>query len=214
VWAPDGKSIYYRSDGNKGPPDIFRWVLGEANGAVFHQDAAVEEPRDVSSDGRWLLYTQARHFASEMLILPLEPGGRARPVASTPFNVASPRFSPDARFIAYSSDASGSPDVYVRPTAPSTASAIRVSQHGGSRPRWSGDGRELFYLAPGGKLMSVPVAADGTPGEPQLLFTVANAVDFDPSSDGTRLLVQVADQSSEPVVHLLINWPGRLTNAR
>ena len=146
-----------------------------------------------------------------MHILPLMPNGPARPVTNTPFNESSPRFSPDARWIAYGSDASGSPEVYVRPAATSAASPVRVSRHGGTLPRWRGDGRELYFLAPGGKLMSVPIAADGTPGAPEMLFTVASAVDFDPAPDGTRLLIQLAEQSSEPVIHLLINWPGRLT---
>lgn len=58
---------------------------------------------------------------------------------------------------------------------------MRVSRNGGSLPRWRGDGRELYFLAPAGKLMSVPVAADGTPGAPEMLFTVTSAVDFDPA---------------------------------
>lgn len=211
VWGHDGRTIYYRSDGNKGPPDIFRWVLGEGTGAVFHQGPAVEEPRDVSRDGRLLLFTQARYLGAEMHILPLAPPGPPRPVTSTPFNESSPRFSPDARSIAYASDASGSPEVYVRPAGTSSASPVRVSRDGGSLPRWRGDGRELYFLAPGGQVMSVPVAADGTPGAPELLFTVTSAVDFDPAPDGSRLLVQLAEQASEPVIHLLINWPGRLT---
>ena len=210
VWGHDGRTIYYRSDGNKGPPDIFRWILGEGTGAVFHHGAAVEEPRDVSRDGRWLLFTQAQYLGAEMHILPLAPPGPPRPVTSTPFNESSPRFSPDAQWIAYGSDASGSPEVYVRPAATSSASPLRVSRNGGSLPRWRSDGRELFFLAPGGKVMSVPVAADGMPGAPEMLFTVTSAVDFDPAPDGTRLLIQLAEQSSEPVVHLLINWPGRL----
>jgi Tol biopolymer transport system component len=213
VWGPDGRTIYYGSDGNKGPPDIFRWVLGEGTGAVFYQGRAVEKPRDVSRDGRSLLFTQALHFGTDMHILPLMPNGPARPVTSTPFNESSPRFSPDARWIAYASDASGSPEVYVRAAGTSAASAVRVSRHGGSLPRWRSDGRELYFLAPGGKLMSVPVAADGTPQAPELLFTVTSAVDFDPGPDG-RLLIQVAEQSSEPVIHLLINWPARLTPSR
>jgi Tol biopolymer transport system component len=214
VWAPDGRTIYYRSDGNKGPPDIFRWNLGEDHGAVFHQGGAVEEPRDVSRDGRSLLYTQAQHFASELHILPLVPPGPSRRVTNTPFNESSPRFSPDARWIAYASDTMGSPEVYIRQLGAAPASPVRVSQGGGTLPRWRGDGRELYFLAPGGKLMSVPIAADGTPGQPELLFTVANAVDFDPAADGARMLIQVDEQASEPVIHLLINWPGRLTQAR
>lgn len=214
VWDHDGRTIYYRSDGNKGPPDIFRWILGEGTGTPFHQGMAVEEPRDVSRDGRWLLFTQSQHFGSEMHILPLMPSGPPRPVTSTPFNESSPRFSPDARWIAYQSDASGTPEIYVRPAGTSSASPVRVSRQGGSLPRWRSDGRELFFLAPGGKVMGVPVAADGTPGAPEMLFTVTTAVDFDPAPDGSRLLVQLAEQSSEPVIHLLINWPGRLKPSR
>ena len=210
VWTPDGGALFYRSDGGGGPPDIFRWTLGEKNGIIFHRGRAVEEPQDVSADGRSLLFTQARQVeGADVHILPLVPNARPNEVIATPFKESSPRFSPDGRWIAYASDASGTPEVYVRPvTMPGTA--VRVSQQGGKQPRWGKGGRELYFLASPGKLMSVPIGADGTPGTPEMLFAASSAVDFDAAADGSRFIVQLAEQSSEPVVHLLTNWPARL----
>jgi hypothetical protein len=112
--------------------------------------------------------------------------------------------------VAYSSDISGRPEVYVRPFEGSAA-AVRVSQSGGSLPRWNPNGKELFFLGPGGRVMAAPVAGNGF-GVPRVLFQVADAADFDVSPDGTRFLVHLPERR-EPV-HLLVNWRGRLPAER
>jgi Tol biopolymer transport system component len=210
VWTPDGGTLYYRSDGGGGPPDVFRWIFGQKDGTLFHRGRAVEEPHDVSPDGRSLLFTEARHVeGADVYVLPLVPNARPNELLTSPFNEYSPRYSPDGRWIAYSSDASGAPEIYLRPVN-EAATAIRVSQQGGTRPRWGKAGRELYFLAAHGKLMSVAIGADGTPGTPEMLFQAGDAVDFDAAADGSRFIVQLAEQSSEPVVQLLLNWPARL----
>ena len=72
------------------------------------------------------------------------------------------RFSPNGRWVAYVSNQSGQSEVYVRAFATdfssgsaSTGGSVLVSRGGGTAPRWRGDGRELFYLAPNGKMMAV-----------------------------------------------------------
>jgi eukaryotic-like serine/threonine-protein kinase len=210
VWAPDGRTIYYRSDGGGGPPDVFRWILGQKDGTLFYRGRAVEEPHDVAPDGRSLLFTEARQVeGADAYVLPLTPNSRPNELLTTPFNEYSPRYSPDGRWIAYSSDASGAPEIYLRPVN-GPASAIRVSQQGGTRPRWGKGGRQLYFLAGHGKLMSVAIGADGTPGTPEMLFQAAAAVDFDAAADGSRFIIQLAEHTSEPVVQLLLNWPARL----
>ncbi len=71
---------------------------------------------------------------------------------------------------------------------------------------WRRDGKELFYVAPGGRLMAVSM--DG--GTSRQLFQAADAIDFEPASDGSRFLVQLEERSTRPALHLLINWPARL----
>ena len=81
---------------------------------------------------------------------------------------------------------------------------------GGPRPRWRPDGKELFFLGPGGRLMVVPAANDF--GVPRVLFQAADAADFEVNADGTRFLVHLPERR-EPV-HLLVNWLARLAPPR
>jgi Tol biopolymer transport system component len=209
VWAPDGRTIYYRSDSGGGPPDIAEFRLGEERRAWVYRGGAAEEPLDVSSDGKWLLVSNSSSTGTDLNALPLKPPGPLRPLVATPFNELSPRFSPDGRWVAYQSDLSGRPEVYVR-TFEGTAETRRVSKDGGTRPRWGRDGRELFFLGQAGRLMAVAMSADGMPSTPRTLFQAAGALDFDVAPDG-RFLVQLEERSADPTVHLLINWPARLS---
>jgi dipeptidyl aminopeptidase/acylaminoacyl peptidase len=207
VWAPDG-TIYYRSDGGGGPPDIFKRPPGGDERVLVHRGPGIDEPHDVSPDGRSLLLVQYNESTgADIQLLPVMPPGPPRAVAATPFQELSPRFSPDGRYVAYSSDLSGRPEAYVRPTDGTTA-AVRLSQEGGTRPRWRQDGSELFFLGPGGRLMVVAVGKEF--GVARQLFQAAGAVDYEVAPDGTRFLVHLDQNSSAPSVHLLFNWRARL----
>ena len=113
-------------------------------------------------------------------------------------------FSPDGRFIAYTSNESGRYDVYVEPLPQSDRKWL-ISPNGGYEPRWRADGREIYYLSEDRKLMAVSVSSGAVPfGVPQLLFqTVVHAgVDsfrthYVPDRDGTRFLVHT--RSGEPI---------------
>jgi Tol biopolymer transport system component len=208
VWARDGRTIYYRSDGGKGPPDIRILRPGTDRGTMLYAGPTVEEPKDVSPDGKWLLYASFFVTGSDILALPLEGGGEPRPIATTPFNETSPRFSPDGKWIAYSSDLSGRPEVYIRAVEGDEPGA-RLSRDGGTRPRWRPDGQELYYLGPEGRVMVVPITGSSF-GSPRLLFQNAGAADFEPAPDGSRFLMQIQPRAIAPPVRLLVNWQARL----
>ncbi|MFN2441695.1 MAG: hypothetical protein ABR517_03320, partial [Thermoanaerobaculia bacterium] len=210
VWAGDDSTIYYRADGFGGPPEIVEIRHGAAATMLF-RGPGVEQPEDVSPDGKWLLFVTRRASNSDIHLLPLERPDEAQPLVTTPFNDTSPRFSPDGTWIAYSSDVSGRPEVYVR-RFEGQASAIRVSRDGGSRPRWRGDGNELYFLAPGGGVMAMDVGEDF--GSPRVLFVAADAADLEPAPDGSRFLVQLEERTAEPPIHLLVNWTERLREGR
>jgi len=207
VWSADGNTIYYRTDGY-GPPDIAQWRLGEDHGAPLYRAPAVEEPQDVSPDGKFLLYIVQASSGQDIRILPLSPPGPPRDFAATPFDEQSPRFSPDGKFVAYSSNVSGQPEIYIRPFEGS-GGAVRVSKDGGTQPRWSRDGSELFFLAPDSRVFAAPMT-HGAPGSPSLLFRAAGAVDFEPEAGGKRFLVQIEERTSEPPIHIMTNWQERL----
>src|SRR5260370_36705250 len=106
--------------------------------------------------------------------------GERKPIsfAHTEYNEREGQFSPDSHWIAYVSDESGRPEVYVQPFQGSSGGGgrVKISQDGGDQPRWRRDGKELFYCSPDGKLMAVDVVATSpelTPGIPQLALPAA-----------------------------------------
>ena len=135
------------------------------------------------------------------------------------------QFSPDGSWMAYTSDESGTNEVYVQ-TFPKLGTREQISTSGGSQPRWSGDGRELFYIAPDGRLMAVSVKS-GPKFEasvPTTLFKTRIAdlfgaenngyiTNYTMSRDARRVLIStVSDESNlVPATTIFINWPATLT---
>ncbi len=138
-------------------------------------------------------------------------------VRKTAFDEIEGRFSPDGKWVAYVSNQSGINEVYVRGFATdfssgsaSVGSTTLISRGGGTAPRWRRDGRELFYLAPNGKMMAVDVK--GGPafevGPPTALFeTPPGAVVGDVTPDGKRfLLVTPEGPSASAPFTVVLNW--------
>jgi len=125
-------------------------------------------------------------------------------------------FSPDGRFVAYSSNESGRFEVHVQ-TFPKTDSKWQISTNGGYEPRWRGDGREIYYLSGDGKLVAVSVSAGPSFGVPMPLFqtrvlpgVTSFRTHYVPSRDGRRFLVNT--QSDEPglPITVVLNWTAGL----
>ncbi len=123
-----------------------------------------------------------------------------------------PAFSPDGRYVAYVSMESGRFEIFVQ-SFPGPAGKWQISTEGGEDPVWSRNGKEIFYVASGSRLMSVPVTAGETfqAGNPQLLFEArfkgANGQQYDVSADGQKILVdaEVAELGVTPIT-LVQNW--------
>src|ERR1700688_1000555 len=94
--------------------------------------------------------------------MPIGGDGKPMPYLVTPFNESQAQFSPDGRWVVYTSNETGTKEVYVRPFPMSSAGKCPVSNGGGSQPRWRRDGKELFYFAPDSTLMAVDVSAAGS----------------------------------------------------
>jgi eukaryotic-like serine/threonine-protein kinase len=217
VWFPDGSSVAYRSD-RKGPPDVYEIALGAPGSerAVLELPG-VQQPEDISRDGRFLVYCNNVSAESGVWLLPLF--GDRKPVRwfQTRFAQRSPRFSPDGRWIAFESDESGDPEVYVALTE-GGGEKQRLSPAGGKLPRWRKDGKELYYATPDGFLMAVPIAP-GTPlaaGTPVQLFHLETAIeDYDVTPDGSRFLVSTpSEKVRESPIRVIVNWPATLKAER
>jgi eukaryotic-like serine/threonine-protein kinase len=137
---------------------------------------------------------------------------RASQLWESTANLTAPRWSPDGRWLAYGSDETGSPEVYVRPES-GPGAATRISVSGGEFPFWRQDGRELFYRAPNGAIMSVGVVPGSKPvlSEPSVVLA-------DPPLNRLVRAFQVTPQGEfvgfareDPLLFTLVtDWPARV----
>jgi serine/threonine protein kinase/DNA-binding beta-propeller fold protein YncE len=227
VWSSDGKNIVY-SQGN----DLY---LTDASGGgpavAVLKNANAKSASDLSRDGRFLLYTEIDpKDGADIWYLPdpLKPGA-SKPVKWLGTNAieSQAQFSPDSRWVAYTSGESGGDEVYVRPF-PSGPGRMKVSSSTGREPRWSQDGTEIYYLSATDtkthKLFAASVrpGRDGTPdiGVPQPLFEISAALTtpqrnvfiYSRAPNGWFLVNILAD-TTPPTINLITNWqnlaPGR-----
>jgi serine/threonine protein kinase/Tol biopolymer transport system component len=224
VWSPDSSRLVFASARNG------KWDLFEkpANGATDEQPLLVtardKVPLDWSPDGQVLLYTsQDPKTGLDLWALPLAGERKPVPIVQTQFDERQGQFSPDGRWMAYVSNETGSDEIYIRPF-PGPGSKWQVSTTGGIDPRWRRDGQELFYVAPDGKLMAVPiqVTADShilSPGTPIALFPTrfANGANitlgpllskaqYAVARDGRFLMNVAAEDTTPSPITLVLNW--------
>ena len=185
-------------------------------------------PTDWSRDGRFLLYmtgalggpTAPEAAGVDIWMLPLGGDRKPVPVLQTNFNELQARLSPDGRWMAYVSDESGRFEIYVKSfnapstTAPTPEGKWLLSKGGGTEPRWSRDGRALFYLGVGGSVMAVDIKTTPAfePGMPKPLFQIpAGATIWDVAPDGQRFLLPVLTaESSRVPFTVVLNWTSAL----
>ena len=175
---------------------------------------------DISPDGQYaLLLKNDPLTGADLWLLPLAGDRRLKPYLVTKENTVDARFSPDGRWVAYVSDESGRPELYVQ-SFPEPSRAIRVSVNGGDRPEWRKDGKELYFIAPDRNLMAVAVNGTGPlfqVSPPQPLFRVKTAgadysrQQYQPSADGTQFLFNSQVEDTTPLVlNVLLNWKAQV----
>jgi dipeptidyl aminopeptidase/acylaminoacyl peptidase len=214
--SPDGRVALTVVSGPSS--DIYIRRAGSAEPAEpLVKSSLVKHPNDWSADGKYLIYDEHTATAHQDLwIVPMEGAHTPIPFLATPADETSAAFSPDGKWIAYSSDESGRRDVYVRGFAPdrnpaATAAQWTVSVNGGDKPRWSRDGKELFYIATDGKMMAVPIKSGPAfePGVPTPLFDtrVTGYMPYDVAPDGRFLInTMPADATSRSSLTVVVNW--------
>ncbi|HYT65842.1 MAG TPA: protein kinase [Vicinamibacterales bacterium] len=225
VWSPQGDRLAYSSE-RGGSIELF---VKNAGGSGKETPLAVpgliagKFAAHWSPDGKYLLFVAGGRILarSDIWARPFDAKQTAFAIAETPYVETQPRVSPDGRWIAFVTSEAGFVDVYLT-SFPAASDRQRVSAHGGMYPRWSVDGREIFFLTlpPDNTLMSAPVTYDQAGphvGQSRPLFRAAqrpvvrlDGYPYDVSPDGRRFLVNILDQRPHEPLALVVNWVGTL----
>ncbi|MBK5294540.1 MAG: serine/threonine-protein kinase [Acidobacteriia bacterium] len=231
VWSPDGARVLFSTDRIAGVGSIaIGMFAGSGNQAEFPVKGNTT-PIDWSWDGRYLMYVKDDSTnVRKLWILPLHGDRKPIPFAQSGFVEPDAKFSPDGRWIAYTSNKSGRFEVYVRsmPAAllgdEAAAGERQVSVNGGGGPRWRRDGKELFFHTPDGMLQSVDVKGTGAwqAASPRPLFKTCGGFwtaywqnNYDVTADGKRFLFSCAlppasGEENSTRIHVMINWTSKL----
>jgi Tol biopolymer transport system component len=228
VWSPDGTALALASESRA--PNFFlelAWMpdlsatpevlVPSRNGSNWFL------PSSWSPDGRFLAYTMMHDdFKKDVWLYPIGDGGGGTggpvPFLDSPANERDGAFSPDGKWIAYTSDVSGRNEVYIRSVRKEKPEVTPVSSGGGVGPIWSRDGRELFYRL-GYKVMAVSIGGGDRlePTAPRTLFEGRFRLTFgesggnyDVSPDGRFLMVRAKDLVTPDVIHVVFDWPEAL----
>lgn len=226
IWSPDASRIIFASNPS-GVDDLYQKLAsGVKDEEPLLKSGKDKIPTSWSRDGRFLLYrtSDPKTTMDGLWVLPLEGGKKPFPFLHTEFNNHEGQFSPDGRWVAYASDESGRDEIYVRTfspdpmaSGPDSAGKWLISTEGGNGPHWRGDGKELYYRAPDGKLMAVEIATNPVfrAGVPKALFQTpqtafSSAYSWDVTSDGKRFLFPApTEQGAAPFI-VVLNWQAEL----
>lgn len=216
VFSPDGQRVAYLSQRPDTPGIYQKHVGGTASEELLI--GVRGNPTDWSPDGRFILYQSTNRDEMQWDLWAVSPTGERKPIplVRTEHNERGGKLSPDGRWIAYHSSESGKEEVWVQPFPP-TGNKWQVSIGGGFSPRWRGDGKEIFYIAADGKLMSVDVTADDTfdvgRTKPlfQAMFREGAYGGYAVSRDGQRFLMKMppAPEDVTPIT-VVVNWTATL----
>jgi serine/threonine protein kinase len=220
-WSQDGY-VYYTSD-PAGFYDLFRIPASGTGGEEKVYQVAMDKwMNDVSRDGKAILYTaSALNTGYDVWIKPVGPSGQPQALFQASYPETDGQFSPDGGWIAFVSRESGREEVFLAPrNAPGRRQQVSVD--GGGQPRWSRDGREIFFISPGRDLMAAPVRLSGATAEVSAAKPLFHSNDFqlgwdlrvrttyEVASDGRFLFaVPVEEPDARPIV-AVVDWTSGL----
>ena len=217
IWTLDGKQITF-GFGQIGASDVFSVPAdgsGEPERLTTSEIEMGQLPSSWSPDGVLAYQEGPSSRSQDIWVLSPEGEGKAEPFVVTEFSESHPMFSPDGRWIAFTSNRSGRNEVYVKPY-PGEGGIVPISTEGGNQPLWARDGEELFYRN-GNQMMVVSVQTQPTfkPETPRLLFegsynySYANlTANYDVTPDGQRFVMikESEEELTATSINVVQNW--------
>jgi Tol biopolymer transport system component len=220
VWSPDGSRIVFGSD-REGPRNLYqRSATGASKEELLLKSDFNAYPVAWSRDGRHIAYViNDPNTKIDVWVLPLFGDQKPFPFANTAASERGAKFSPDGKWLAYVSDESGIPQIYVE-SFPSSGGKWQVSTSGGYHLAWRHDGKELFYVSADRKMMAVDIKGEGATfesGPPKTLFDLrvptftSSQAQFAVTADGQKFLIAntFGENKSEPIT-VALNWTADL----
>jgi Tol biopolymer transport system component len=222
VWSPDGSKIAFWVNSKDSTYDIYvRPAEGSARPELLFRGTFAKYPTDWSRDGRYLFFNAISEGTKNDVWAVSTADRHAGPILNTVSAEQYAALSPDGKWLAYNSDETNRPEVYVQQfdgISAGTRKRWKVSTGGGGLPRWRADGKELFYLTRNGRVMTVNVRANGADlafDAPAKLFqtrTLRGSWNlYDVSPDGQRFLVNAPlEWALSADIMVVTNWTEKL----
>jgi eukaryotic-like serine/threonine-protein kinase len=221
TWSPDGSQVAWASS-RSGAFNIYvKPLTGTAEDKPLHPTPDDERPQSWSPDGRFLVIDsrpQSRQGNAEIALLPLTEDGKPFSFLNVPYSNYDGQISPDGRWLAYVSNESGRPEIYVT-SFPQAKGKWQVSTAGGQNPRWRRDARELFFCRTDGILIAAAVTtgpesfAVGSVTPLSERHGVQNFIGatYDTFPDGQRFILSAVKPAAlHAPLTLVTNWPAEL----
>jgi eukaryotic-like serine/threonine-protein kinase len=213
IFSPDGGRIVFASTRNGSHNLYIKRSNGTGEAKPLLLSGKPFLPIDWSRDGKFIAYDQrGPNGMFDIWILPLSGDRKPFPFihdrADDPYGV----FSPDGHWFAYESNETGRFEVYVVPF-PGPGGKWQISSGGGIEPAWRSDGKGLYYLAPGSKLMEADITTRGSVvemGSSHELFHMDSLRSYQVADNGTRFLVLESEENASPTLTLVTNWGAHL----
>jgi eukaryotic-like serine/threonine-protein kinase len=220
VWSSDGTHIAFSST-REGMPQVFQRGTRGVETDQLLTPALGDPPHPThasawSPDGRYFIVeVTGGPNGTDIWVQPLFGDRKPFPYLNTSFNEIQARFSPDGKWVAYSSDETRRFEVYVQ-TFPSPGGKSQISTEGGSKTAWSRDGKELYFIGADRKMMAANIKTGQKieAGTPKALFDTriggGSGNLFDVSKDGRFLIPWVPEDVTDLPLTVVLNWPAML----
>jgi eukaryotic-like serine/threonine-protein kinase len=221
LWDPDGQHVVFGSQRLPSGAPLRQTVNGSGKPEPLFSAPENGVPLSWTADRRFVLLRRNVPQGSADLLAISMDGQPSVPIAQSAFEETEGQFSPDGKWVAFVSNETGRPEVFVQ-SFPEGRERSQVSTAGGAQVRWARDGKEIFYIAPDGQMTAVSITVGRGPAPelspPVALFethlatgtnVIGNKAQYAVSRDGRFLLNSAIESSSAPIV-VSVNWMREL----